>query len=80
MQALLWKERLQIPSDLKGARKNVLASGADLTVRLHEPQFGLGFTNAIFVMHVDYSSQQSQHTNSGVMPLRVNELNRSCGK
>jgi hypothetical protein len=30
-------------------------TGADLTVRLIKPQFGLGFTGAILEMNVDYS-------------------------
>jgi hypothetical protein len=54
-------ERLQIPSDLLGAQA-WMAPGADLTVRLVQPQFELGFTNAILLMNVDYLSLSGQHT------------------
>jgi hypothetical protein len=47
--------------------KGVWRAGADLTVRLIKPQFGLGFTGAIIDLNVDYEMHSSQHTNSDVM-------------
>jgi hypothetical protein len=55
MQALLNREASDTVRSHKRTQ-SVWRAGADLIVRLHEPQFGLGFTAAILLMNVDYSS------------------------